>query len=72
MPSKFFFIFLFFFSVLADALLLYRCYAIWDYNIRVVLGPIILLVAGTGSLPFSLKHQRVTNQTSVKSMWLHS
>lgn len=40
-------------SVLADTLLLYRCYAIWDYNIRVVLGPVILLVAGTGSYPFS-------------------
>jgi len=34
-------------NVLADTLLLYRCYAIWDYNIRVVLGPIVLLIAGT-------------------------
>ncbi|KAF8816460.1 hypothetical protein BYT27DRAFT_7184006 [Phlegmacium glaucopus] len=34
-------------NVLADALLLYRCYAIWDCNIRVILGPIILLIAGT-------------------------
>lgn len=34
-------------NVLADALLLYRCYAIWECKIRVVLGPIILLLAGT-------------------------
>ena len=41
-------------SVLADTLLLYRCYAIWGCKVRVVLGPIILLVAGTGIYPFSL------------------
>jgi len=34
-------------NVLADALLLYRCYAVWDCKIRVILGPIILLLAGT-------------------------
>lgn len=42
-------------SVIADALLLYRCYVIWDRNIRVVLGPVILLIAATGILfSFSL------------------
>ena len=35
-------------SVLADTLLLNRCYLIWDRKLRVILGPIILLVAGTG------------------------
>lgn len=34
-------------NVLADALLLYRCYAIWEYKIHVVLGPTVLLIAGT-------------------------
>lgn len=50
-------------NVLADTLLLYRCYAIWGYKLRVVLGPIILLVAGTacgyifeGSQPHLFKY----------------
>jgi len=34
-------------NVLADTLLLYRCYLIWNRDLRVVLGPIILLAAGT-------------------------
>jgi len=34
-------------NVLADSLLLYRCYMIWDRNLRVVLCPIVLLAAGT-------------------------
>jgi len=50
-------------NVLADTLLWYRCYAIWGCKVRVVLGPIILLVAGTacgyifeGSQPRLFKH----------------
>jgi len=50
-------------NVLADTLLLYRCYAIWGCRVRIVLGPIILLVAGTacgyifeGSQPRLFRH----------------
>jgi len=50
-------------NALADTLLLYRCYAIWGCKVRVVLGPIILLVAGTacgyifeGSQPHLFKY----------------
>jgi len=34
-------------NVVADALLLYRCFAVWDFNISVISGPVILLLAGT-------------------------
>jgi hypothetical protein len=35
------------YSVLADTLLLYRCYVVWDYDKRVVVGPALLLIAAT-------------------------
>ena len=34
-------------SVLADTLLLYRCYVVWDYDKRIVVGPALLLIAAT-------------------------
>lgn len=34
-------------NVLADSLLLYRCYVVWDYDKRVVVGPALLLIAAT-------------------------
>jgi hypothetical protein len=34
-------------NVLADTLLLYRCYVVWDYDKRVVVGPALLLIAAT-------------------------
>lgn len=60
--SEFLSPFYFLSSVLADTLLLYRCYMIWDRNIRVVLGPIILLAAGTGIYIYiCLSLKRVTD-----------
>jgi len=34
-------------NVFADTLILYRCYVVWNYNKRVLIGPAILLVAAT-------------------------
>uniref|UniRef100_A0A8H7XT79 Uncharacterized protein n=1 Tax=Psilocybe cubensis TaxID=181762 RepID=A0A8H7XT79_PSICU len=34
-------------NVLADTLLLYRCYVVWEYRKTIVVGPCILLIAGT-------------------------
>jgi len=34
-------------SALADTLLLYRCYVVWDYDKRIVVGPGLLLIAAT-------------------------
>ncbi|KAF8901215.1 hypothetical protein CPB84DRAFT_1846968 [Gymnopilus junonius] len=34
-------------NVLADSLLLYRCFVVWDHKKRVVVGPVIFLLAAT-------------------------
>ncbi|KAF9531303.1 hypothetical protein CPB83DRAFT_848813 [Crepidotus variabilis] len=34
-------------NVIADTLLLYRCYVVWDYRKAVFVGPVFLLVGGT-------------------------
>ncbi|KAJ3505756.1 hypothetical protein NLJ89_g7253 [Agrocybe chaxingu] len=34
-------------NVLADTLLLYRCYIVWDFRKDIVIGPLVLLIAGT-------------------------
>ncbi|KAF9475744.1 hypothetical protein BDN70DRAFT_883304 [Pholiota conissans] len=34
-------------NVIADSLLLYRCWVVWEYRKMVMLGPMILLIAGT-------------------------
>lgn len=34
-------------NVLADTLLLYRCYVVWDYDRRVIFGPAVMLIAAT-------------------------
>ncbi|KAF9562094.1 hypothetical protein CPC08DRAFT_592671, partial [Agrocybe pediades] len=33
-------------NVIADSLLLYRCYVVWEFSKLVIVGPLILLVAG--------------------------
>ncbi|KAF8154577.1 hypothetical protein B0H34DRAFT_529383 [Crassisporium funariophilum] len=34
-------------NVIADSLLLYRCYVVWGFKKRVIAGPVALLIAGT-------------------------